>query len=75
MVAALIVSYDIDRDHIDSFFEDLKIYLRKVSPSSPVDKNWQDLDNVLSDREKLHWTEVMKAVSKIELTLQSKTKQ
>lgn len=74
MIAALIVSYNIDIDHIDEFFKDLKVHLRKISPSSPADKNWQDLDGVLSDREKLHWTEVMKAVNKIELTLQSKKK-
>ena len=74
MIAALIVSYDLDKNHIDEFFKDLKIYLKKISPSSLADKNWQALDSILSDREKLHWTEVMKAVSKIELTLQSKTK-
>ena len=74
MIAALIVSYDLDKNYIDEFFKDLKIYLKKISPSSLADKNWQALDSILSDREKLHWTEVMKAVSKIELTLQSKTK-
>ena len=74
MIAALIVSYDLDKNYIDEFFEDLKIYLRKISPPSLADKNWQTLDSLLSDREKLHWTEVMKAVSKIELTLQSKMK-
>ena len=73
MVAALIVAYDLNENTLDRFLEDLKGYLRKISPVSQSDKNWSELDALLSETEKVHWTEVMKAVNKIELTLANKS--
>lgn len=68
-VAAVIVAYDIKPGQIEQFFEDLKLYLPKISPAKKSDLNWSELDHLVSENEKVNWTEAIKVLKRLELRL------
>lgn len=72
-VAAVITAYDISPSQIEQFFQDLKLFLPKVSPAKDSDREWADLDQVMNENEKSNWTKVMKVLKDLELRLEKES--
>ena len=69
-VAAFIKAFRLKDSQVKNFFEDLEIYLNKISPVRQSDKGWVKLDSLLSEREKCHWIEAIKTLKQLDLRLE-----
>ena len=69
-VATFIKAFRLKDSQVKNFFEDLEIYLNKISPVRQSDKGWVKLDSLLSEREKCHWVEVIKVLKRLDIKLE-----
>ena len=69
-VAAVIKAFDLSEEQIEAFFENLTNHLKKINPIKQSDKNWIELDPILSEAEKCNWTEAIKVLKQLELKLE-----
>ena len=59
-MATLIKAFHLEDEQIQSFFEDLENYLKKITPLKESDKGWMELGSILSENEKSCWIESIK---------------
>ena len=68
-VAVLMTAFHLKNDEVQDFFRNLEVYLNKITPMKQSDKNWAELDSILSEKEKCYWTEAIKVLKRLEQKL------
>ncbi|MFW7379516.1 MAG: hypothetical protein ACOH5I_11955 [Oligoflexus sp.] len=65
MIAGLIVAYRLDENSLELFVESFNQFLRSEYTVSNLDKRWQALDKLMSEKEKERWIIVMETYARL----------